>query len=525
MSLQCLQRSNNVYLILLIAAYMAVLVNQTSLAPEAVAETNANRKNSLQDFVQQRKTKEKKKYPISNNRHNPPLDDHDAIDQLTKGRDKFSVPSLKRQEDLRSKEPEDDLRPTEPDRHDEDVHALNRQPPNPGVPPDPLGRSFEHQEDYRQCAYNRPFPRPEHGCVVDPVTEIPYCQMDNMRLDVDKISMTAGGEALDTVMGQAEDIEFPKIEKGAFQLLKPLNMTATNRRQFYYIKDVVNNIEVVKGASSHQPCSKRIPGVTLFITRYEYCNAYHTMTDWFNAFLAHGELKNATVVLLDAHPQGKLDPVWSTLWGDVLYAKQLPPGGVCFDHVTLIPPGYSSPLWARGRKFEGIERCPSMMDSFAQFFVDGHGLQDIQRRQGKVTIIDRVPYIAHPRSKPKVALRMVQNFEELATVIRQEVKGVTEVEVVRFEQMTFHEQLKTIRETHILIGNHGAGMAHMLLMQDGTSVMEFQQMASSMFVEFSHWKPKVQHILLPSISGNQISSELMKDSVVPKVTEFLEKQL
>jgi glycoprotein 2-beta-D-xylosyltransferase len=374
--------------------------------------------------------------------------------------------------------------------------------------------------DYRKCGYNAPFPRPQHACVVHPMTKIPYCQIENLRVDVDKIHMKAiGGEALDTVMGQDEKAEFPKYTKGAFVTLKGINMTS-DRSNFHYLKDVMNNVQVQK--EGELTCTRRIPGLTLMITRYEYCNAYHTMTDWFNAFLALPEFqwRNVTVVFLDGHPQGKLDSVWSTLFGNVMYAKQLPAGGVCFDHVTMIPPGYSSVLWPQGRAFTGLNRCPSMMEAFVKFFVQGHGLQNVQKQPGRVTVIDRIPYLAHPRSKPKNSERMVQNFEDIAVAVRN-VTGVTKVQVVQFEKMSFHEQLRTIRETHVLIGNHGAGMAHLLFMQDFTFVLEFNQPASRMFVDFANWKPKIKHILLGSITGNRIPQNLIDKEVVPHVAKLL----
>lgn len=161
------------------------------------------------------------------------------------------------------------------------------------------------------------------------------------------------------------------------------------------------------------------------------------------------------------------------------------------------------------------------MKAFVDFFVDGHGLHDVKMQVGKVTIIDRIPYIAHPRSKPKNAERMVQNFADIKKQVEAAIPAVTSVVVVRFETMTFAEQLKTIRETHVLIGNHGAGIAHMLFLQDGAAVLEFEKPASYMFVQFSAWKPTVQHILLSSINGNVIEEGLIRDRVVPAVQKIL----
>lgn len=381
----------------------------------------------------------------------------------------------------------------------------------------------KEKNEYRYCPYNRPYPRPHHACVVDSITKIPYCQIENLQINVEKVDMKAdGGEPLATVMGQAESDEFPRYQPGAFVTTGNDVVLADDRSNFFYLNDVVSSLVVQK--TGDLLCTERIPGLTLMITRYEYCNAYHTMTDWFNAFLSLSDTPagNVTVVFLDGHPEGKLDEVWSHLWGNVKYVKQLAPGGVCFDHVTFIPAGYASVLWPRDRTFPGLKPCPSMMDAFVKFFVEHYSLQDIPKQRGRVTIIDRIPYLAHPRSEPHIGKRTILNLNELARSIRS-MEGVTDVQLVRFEEMTFEEQLLTIRETHILIGNHGAGISHLLFLQDDSFVLEFAQDASSMFVEFARWKPKVQHILLSTLDSNVIPQDMIEREIVPKVTTLLSK--
>ena len=332
----------------------------------------------------------------------------------------------------------------------------------------------------------------------------------------------AGGEPLATVMGRAESAEFPRYQPGAFVTTGNNVAMADDRSNFFYLNDVVSSLVVQK--TGDLLCTERIPGLTLMITRYEYCNAYHAMTDWFNAFLSLPDTPagNVTVVFLDGHPEGKLDEVWSHLWGNVKYVKQLAPGGVCFDHVTFIPAGYASVLWSRDRTFPGLKPCPTMMEAFVNFFVEHYRLQDIPKQRDRVTIIDRKPYLAHPRSKPHSAQRTILNLNVLARSIRS-VEGVTDVQLVRFEEMTFEEQLMTIRETHILIGSHGAGISHLLFLQDDSFVLEFAQDASSMFVEFARWKPHVQHILLSTLDSNVIPQDMIEKDIVPKVTKLLSK--
>jgi hypothetical protein len=50
---------------------------------------------------------------------------------------------------------------------------------------------------------------------------ITYCQFYHFRIDVEKLESVRGGENLITVMGQAEEVEFPVCKKGAFQTKTP----------------------------------------------------------------------------------------------------------------------------------------------------------------------------------------------------------------------------------------------------------------------------------------------------------------
>jgi glycoprotein 2-beta-D-xylosyltransferase len=289
-----------------------------------------------------------------------------------------------------------------------------------------------------------------------------------------------------------------------------------DKSQMFYIDNVLSSLQVV---DQHKPeCDVRLSGNTLLLTRYEYCNLYHTMTDWFNAFLAMPSKTN--IILLDAHAHGKLDPVWTTLWGNVTYIRQWEGKRVCLEEATLVPPGYASVLWRRGRSRLAKGVCPSMVDAFVKFFVQGHGLGDIQMEQGKVVIVDRIPYLAHPRSKPSSAERVVKNFDQVAAVLNN-MTEVTSVQIVHFENRTFREQLAVIRSAHILMGNHGAGLAHLIFMQDDSALMEFEQPASGMMADFSRWKTKIQHIFLPQVERGKVSYQTIHESIVPQVRAVL----
>jgi hypothetical protein len=86
--------------------------------------------------------------------------------------------------------------------------------------------------------------------------------------------------------------------------------------------------------------------VTLTLTRYEYANLYHTMSDWYNVFLMTKffNVTKANVVLVDSHPAGPLDTAWTTLFGDVTRLSGLNPWPTRFDDVVWVLPGNRGPL-------------------------------------------------------------------------------------------------------------------------------------------------------------------------------------
>jgi hypothetical protein len=236
------------------------------------------------------------------------------------------------------------------------------------------------------------------------------------------------------------------------------------------------------------------------------------MTDWWNAYFAmppgssDSNNNNLRVVFLDAHAQGNLDSVWTQMFGKFTYVQHFPKGGVCFERAIFIPAGYKSPI------FPDVNtprlRCPleRLADEFSNHVLQSHGIQDVNRIAGKIVIIDRKPYVAHPRSKPGELHRIISNLEELKNSLVA-LKRVTSVNVVLLETMAFGEQLSAIREAHILIGNHGAGLSHVLFMDRKSHLVEFTNQGQGLdfFVYMSQWKG-VEYTSIPLMDSSRLES-------------------
>jgi Glycosyltransferase 61 len=361
-----------------------------------------------------------------------------------------------------------------------------------------------------------PWPIESDGCNIEDGTR-PYCKFHNFLIDLSRVnSVSIGGESLvpsdnnetRTVMGQAEDDEYLYYLPGAFQSFSarkavfPIDQYLPS---FAYVNDVLNSLQVIdinETPPVDMNCTRFFSGSTLFIQRYEYVNLYHTLTDWWNTWTVYrhlqpAEIANVAVVFLDSHPAGNLDHVWTALFGESVHLRRLDDSNfhtnqtannLCFERAMLVPPGYISLLWPQPVPDGGLfdPRAHEMMKDFVYFFLDKMRLTHVHKIPGRVVIIDRKPYLAHPRSQ-LVDDRALNNLPEVADAILQKIPNVTSVLILQLHNMTFREQVEAVREAEVLVGVHGAGLTHLVFMDDASHVVEFQ-MNLDFFVHLAQCK-------------------------------------
>ena len=307
---------------------------------------------------------------------------------------------------------------------------------------------------------------------------------------------------------------------------------------FHYINDIFLHAKVLDPSPSIFQCPKpqqeptvmTLPGLTLLVARESYANFYHAVQMWWNAYftlIAGSSTMTTTtdptttvdvhLIFLDAHPHTPLDDVWSRLFAHVTYLQrdyhfQSQTGHhnnnkntmLCLEQVRLIPPGTNAPFAVAGKHAtQFIHHCPNhtMTRQFVHHVLERYNVTQVQQIPGRVVVIDRLPYLAHPRSNPQTIERAIPH---LANVTRHVLETAfassssptrLSLQVVALETLSMQDQLRLIRQAQVLVGNHGAGLTHTLFLQPHSHVLELS-CRRLFFQRLAEWNPNVTHSCL-----------------------------
>uniref|UniRef100_A0A0D9X9H9 Glycosyltransferase 61 catalytic domain-containing protein n=1 Tax=Leersia perrieri TaxID=77586 RepID=A0A0D9X9H9_9ORYZ len=357
------------------------------------------------------------------------------------------------------------------------------------------------------------------------------CEGGRVRIDPGLIAMSRGGESLEQVMGRSEEEELPRYENGALQveaaakrtgpLVEPGFLDAyvpAGGIGMHTMRSLLDSARVVPPGELH--CSQWVEEPTLLVTRFEYANLFHTITDWYSAYASSRvtDLPNRpNVVFVDGHCKAQLEQTWEALFSNVTYVKNFS-GPVCFRHAILSPLGYETALFkglsesfsCEGASAESLRAKPdnqktARLSEFGEMILASFDLlrDDIlssKRSNGlNVLFVRREDYLAHPRHSGKVESRL-SNEKEVYDAIESWAKGQKcKINVINglFAHMNMTEQLRAIEEASVVIGAHGAGLTHLVSATPDTKVLEI---ISSMyrrphFALISHWKSLEYHAI------------------------------
>ncbi|XP_072978391.1 beta-1,2-xylosyltransferase RCN11 [Typha angustifolia] len=359
------------------------------------------------------------------------------------------------------------------------------------------------------------------------------CEGGRIRMDPSRISMTVGGEELEKVIGRGEEEELPRYEPGAFQIEEGegraderlADEEFLNRYlprgaiQMHTMRELVGSIGVVRPGELE--CSQWIEEPTLLVTRFEYANLFHTVTDWYSAYISSRVTNLSSrpnLIFVDGHCKAPLEETWEALFSSTRYAKNFS-GPVCFRHAVLSPLGYETAMFkgltesfsCQGTSAHILSQNPdyqktARLSEFGEMLRAAFGLlgnEDsfIKTSHGhNVLFVRRENYLAHPRHSGKVESRL-SNEQEVFDAIKNWAKGQKKcrINVVNglFAHMHMKEQLRAVQEASVVIGAHGAGLTHLVAATPDTIVLEI---ISSMyrrphFSLISQWKGLEYHAI------------------------------
>ncbi|XP_024964736.1 beta-(1,2)-xylosyltransferase-like [Cynara cardunculus var. scolymus] len=383
------------------------------------------------------------------------------------------------------------------------------------------------------------------------------CEGGRMRMHPDKIKMSIGGEELESVIGRGEEEELPEFESGAFDLEVGEKSKSVGKKladegflnEFlqkgqisrHTMRELIESIQLI-GANEFE-CSQWIEEPTLLVTRFEYANLFHTVTDWYSAYVSSrvtGLPNRPQVVFVDGHCMTPLEETWKAVFSGLRYAKNFS-GPVCFRHAILSPLGYEtamfkglsedidcygSPahdLWQNPdeKKTARISEFGEMIRAaFALPLQRHHQNSKSGTRNHNILFVRREDYLAHPRHGGKVQSRL-SNEQEVFDALKSWSWNHTDCKLNLinglFGHMSMKEQVRAIQDASVIVGAHGAGLTHIVSATPEAEILEIisNEFRRPHFALISRWKGLKYH---PIYLGGSHANPTM---VIEKLRDIL----
>ncbi|PIN01806.1 glycoprotein 2-beta-D-xylosyltransferase [Handroanthus impetiginosus] len=376
------------------------------------------------------------------------------------------------------------------------------------------------------------------------------CEGGRIRMIPERIAMSKGGEKLESVIGRGEDEELPSFEDGAFEIAvtdiskigkklvdqefldKYVQEGAIGR---HTMRGLIDSIRLVDATGFS--CSEWIEEPTLFVTRFEYANLFHTVTDWYSAYVASrvtGLPNRPHLVFIDGHCETPLEETWRALFSSLTYAKNFS-GRVCFRHAILAPLGYETALfkglseninchgtsahelWQKpdDQKTARLSEFGEMIRAAFGFPVDRHQTSKPDSSRN-ILFVRREDYLAHPRHGGKVQTRLSNEQEVFDSILNwSSTHQDCKLNVVNglFAHMAMKEQVQAIQDAAVIIGAHGAGLTHIVSAMPKTVILEIisSEYRRPHFALIAMWKGLEYHAIY--LAGSYADPEVVIDKL------------
>ncbi|XP_021288433.1 beta-(1,2)-xylosyltransferase [Herrania umbratica] len=375
------------------------------------------------------------------------------------------------------------------------------------------------------------------------------CEGGKIRMDTEKIRMSRGGEKLEDVIGRSEEEEMPEFEDGAFEVegeggakLKRKKLVGEEfLNDFLPAGDVLRHTmrelvrSVVVVGENDFTCQEWVEEPTLLVTRFEYANLFHTVTDWYSAYVSSrvtGLPNRPHLVFVDGHCETQLEETWKAMFSSLRYAKNFS-GPVCFRHAIFAPLGYETPLFkglteeinCHGASAHDLWQSPddrktARLSEFGEMIRAAFGFPVNRHHADKavsghnVLFVRREDYLAHPRHKGKVESRL-SNEQEVFDALQRWASNHLECKINLinglFAHMSMKDQVRAIQDASVIIGAHGAGLTHIVSATPNTVILEIisSYFRRPHFQLIAQWKGLEYHAI--NLDGSYANPEVVTD--------------
>ncbi|XP_060073536.1 uncharacterized protein LOC132553315 [Ylistrum balloti] len=312
-----------------------------------------------------------------------------------------------------------------------------------------------------------------------------------------------GGDDVEKVLGQPEDSEFVAVKKGFIQVpCGDANLPQLNIKSTYE-----HFIKAIKFTQPHKYIDNTerlsLESFAIVIERKDYANVYWTMIEMYNAFLTarmfSRDPSQTCVFLLDVHPRGKLDDLWSMVFGTVQRVKDIKTRDWNFRNLVFGLDTYSGPITTQMESLPFISELQATLYRANGFVIPPKKPCSFGRENLNITLILRRNYVAHARNPSGKIKRKLANEKEIIDKIRSSIP-FENLKAVQLDDLSVKDQVKLIYHTDILIGVHGAGLGHVILMRPESGLIElfptsyflfrnrhFEELADWVGVQYSSW--------------------------------------
>lgn len=297
-----------------------------------------------------------------------------------------------------------------------------------------------------------------------------------------------GDDEIKDVLNQDEEAEYYSFQVGFLEL------SCDKKIDYYFNSKNHLNLwydSLQSKSSNDYKYDKLVEEFTIAITRYEYVNIYHTMTDIYNCYLLmrffNKTREETNILIIDGHPKGSLDNMWKVLFNSSQRIGNLN-GRLLYRNLAWGILGYHSEI------MQHLSPNLPFIDDFSNFVLKAYGLEkkpNIDCTKLKVLFVWRRDYLAHPRNPSGKVSRKIRNEDELIQKLKL-VYPQWDISGVQLDTFDLKSQLNMISKTDILVGMHGAGLTQAFFLPNHSALLEivpnYWQRAKEHFQSIATWR-------------------------------------